>query len=129
MQDPIQTGMVVKGKVTGIQSYGAFVSIGNDRQGLIHISEITDRYVQNIRDYLNVGDEVTVKVLSVDEKSGKISLSLKALEQQADKMTIHFNKIGNHRFNGNPDDHGFQPLKEKLKEWIEQSGVKRAMKK
>ncbi|WAA11820.1 S1 domain-containing post-transcriptional regulator GSP13 [Fervidibacillus halotolerans] len=129
MVDLIQAGMVVKGRVTGIQSYGAFVSIGNNQQGLIHISEITDRYVQNIRDYVNVGDEVTVKVLSVDEKSGKISLSLKALEEENGTMTIHLKKTGKTRLKENPGDHGFEPLKEKLKEWIEQSGVKRTMKK
>ena len=81
MNDQIEVGNIVKGKVTGIQPYGAFVSLSEDRQGLVHISEITNGFVRDIQDYVNVGDEVSVKVLSIDEESGKISLSLKAVTE------------------------------------------------
>lgn len=79
MNEKIEVGSIVKGKVSGIQPYGAFIAIGEDRQGLIHISEITNGYVKDIHDYLEVGDEVSVKVIAIDEESGKISLSLKAV--------------------------------------------------
>lgn len=128
MASPIKAGNVVNGKVTGIQPYGAFVSIGENKQGLIHISEITDAYVKDIRDHLQVGDTVTVKILNVDEATGKISLSLKALEK-GEKIPDYAKTEGNKGPIENSNDRGFRPLKEKLKEWIEQSRVDRAMKK
>lgn len=76
----VEVGQVVKGKVTGIQSFGAFVALdGENTQGLVHISEISNTYVKDINDFLKVGQEVEVKVIKVDEASHKISLSIRAL--------------------------------------------------
>ncbi|MFX3622894.1 MAG: S1 domain-containing post-transcriptional regulator GSP13 [Ectobacillus sp.] len=109
-----QQGMIVKGKVTGIQGYGAFVALDEATQGLIHISEITNGYVKDIRDFLNVGDEIEAKILSVDEENGKISLSLKAAQAPPLKVqtTMRVPK---------PASDGFNTLREKLNEWIAQS--------
>ena len=63
----VEVGAKVKGKVTGITNFGAFVDIGNNTTGLVHISEISDKYVKDIHDILTVGDEVTVKVMSVGD--------------------------------------------------------------
>ncbi|WP_033843174.1 S1 domain-containing post-transcriptional regulator GSP13 [Geobacillus icigianus] len=110
----IKRGAIVKGKVTGIQPYGAFVQLEGGTQGLIHISEISHQFVKDVRDYVSVGDEVTVKVLDVDGKTGRASLSLKALEPYREKTKRHVRiKM--------PLGSGFRPLKEKLREWIEQS--------
>ncbi len=67
---------IVKGKVTGVTKFGAFVAIEGNKNGMVHISEITDSYVKDINDHIHVGDEVEAMVISVDE-NGKIGLSIK----------------------------------------------------
>lgn len=121
MNEKIQVGSVVRGKVTGIQPYGAFIELGKDRQGLVHISEITHGYVKNIHDYFQVGEEVTVKILAIDEASGKISLSLKALTEAGQGMKDHKDDRNRLEILLNSSGQGFNSLKEKLVEWIEQS--------
>lgn len=123
MAEKIEVGNVVTGKVTGIQPYGAFVSLDENRQGLIHISEITNGYVRDINDYVKVGDKVKVKVLSVDEEAGKIGLSLRATEEAPVQQEAPKGKRP-HRKAFNPvteTPHGFNTLKHKLQEWIQQS--------
>lgn len=72
----LEPGKIVTGKVTGISPFGAFVSLGEGKTGLVHISEVALTYVKNIGDFLKENDEVKVKIISIDE-SGKISLSIK----------------------------------------------------
>ncbi len=72
----IEVGSKLQGKVTGITNFGAFVELGEGKTGLVHISEVADKYVKDINDFLSVGDEVTVKVINV-QKDGKIGLSIK----------------------------------------------------
>lgn len=73
---PVQVGEIVEGKVTDIMDYGVFVKLADNKSGLVHISEVSREYVQDIHTVLNVGDTVKVKILGIDEK-GKISLSIK----------------------------------------------------
>ena len=75
----IEVGGVVEGTVTGITKFGAFVDLAGGKVGLIHISEVADVYVNDVKDFLKVGQQVKVKVLSVDE-NGKIGLSIKRLQ-------------------------------------------------
>ena len=72
------SGMRLNGTVRNIVDFGAFVDIGVHQDGLVHISELADRYVKHPLDVVKVGDIVNVKVLSIDEKRGKIALSMKA---------------------------------------------------
>ncbi|MDF2909207.1 MAG: ribosomal protein [Sporolactobacillus laevolacticus] len=72
----IEAGSKLKGKVSGITNFGAFVDLPDGKTGLVHISEVADRYVKDIHDVLSVGDEVTVKVLQV-APDGKIGLSIR----------------------------------------------------
>ncbi|UAK16010.1 S1 domain-containing RNA-binding protein [Sporolactobacillus terrae] len=72
----IEAGSKLKGKVSGITNFGAFVDLPGGKTGLVHISEVADRYVKDIHDVLSVGDEVTVKVLQV-APDGKIGLSIR----------------------------------------------------
>ncbi|MFK5676665.1 MULTISPECIES: S1 domain-containing RNA-binding protein [unclassified Ligilactobacillus] len=72
----IEVGQKVTGKVTGITNFGAFVDLGDNQTGLVHISEVSDKYVKDVHDVLTEGDEVTVKVLSVGD-DGKIGLSIR----------------------------------------------------
>lgn len=70
-------GMELKGTVRNIVDFGAFVDIGVHQDGLVHISQLSDRFVKHPLDVVKVGDIVNVKVLSIDEKRGKIALTMK----------------------------------------------------
>lgn len=72
----IEVGAKLEGKVTGITNFGAFVDLSGGVTGLVHISEIADNYVKDVKDHLKLDDVVTVKVINVD-KDGKIGLSIK----------------------------------------------------
>jgi S1 RNA binding domain protein len=72
----IDVGSIVEGVVTGITNFGAFIELPDRVTGLVHISEVADAYVKDVRDYLKEQDHVKVKVIHVDEK-GKIGLSIK----------------------------------------------------
>ncbi|MGK2946330.1 MAG: polyribonucleotide nucleotidyltransferase [Candidatus Malihini olakiniferum] len=73
----IEVGHAYQGKVTRIVDFGAFVAIGGGKEGLVHISQIADKHVEKITDYLQMGQEVLVKVLEVD-RQGRVRLSIKA---------------------------------------------------
>ncbi|MFD0962112.1 S1 domain-containing RNA-binding protein [Paenibacillus chungangensis] len=72
----IEVGAKLEGKVTGITHFGAFVDLSGGVTGLVHISEIADNYVKDVKDHLKLDDVVKVKVINVD-KDGKIGLSIK----------------------------------------------------
>ncbi|GHH97675.1 S1 domain-containing post-transcriptional regulator GSP13 [Neobacillus kokaensis] len=124
MTGNIETGSIITGKVTGIQPYGAFVAIDENTQGLVHISEITHGYVKDIHEHLKVGDEIKVKVLSVDEEAGKIGLSIKATEEspaQAVRAKKPRRRQAAAIIPEGEGQQGFNTLKDKLQEWIDQS--------
>ena len=72
----LNVGSIVDGKVTGITKFGAFVSLPEGRSGLVHISEIAYAYVNEVSDYLSVGQEVKVRIVGIDD-NGRINLSIK----------------------------------------------------
>lgn len=80
----IEAGSILQGKVSGIAPFGAFVEFEEGKSGLVHISEVSDEYVDDVNKHLKVGQEVKVKVLSVDPQ-GKISLSIKKAADKKDK--------------------------------------------
>jgi len=71
----IEIGSIVEGVVTGITNFGAFVELPDGKTGLVHISEVADAYVRDVKDYLKDKDRVKVKVIAIDK--GKIGLSIK----------------------------------------------------
>ena len=75
-----EVGSILEGKVTSIMKFGAFVSLGNGRSGLVHISEIANTFVNDVHDFLQEGQEVRVKVIAIDP-TGKISLSVKRAQE------------------------------------------------
>ena len=77
----LEVGQIVEGKVSGITGFGAFIDLPGGETGLVHISEVARNYVKDINEHLTVGQEVKVKVLSLDEK-GKISLSIKKAQER-----------------------------------------------
>ena len=77
----IEVGSVVEGKVTRITNFGAFVDLEDGNSGLIHISEVSDEYVNSVSDFLEEGQTVQAKVVNIDA-NGKIALSIKKLKLQ-----------------------------------------------
>ena len=75
-----EIGKILEGKITSITKFGAFVALPDSVSGMIHISEISDSFVKDINEFLQVGQKVRVRICSVDEK-GRIALSLKQVEK------------------------------------------------
>jgi ribosomal protein S1 len=75
----LKTDQVYDGKVTRLENFGAFVSIGAEREGLVHISELSHDYIKHPSDVVKVGDDVQVKVLGFNRRKRRIDLSMKAL--------------------------------------------------
>lgn len=111
-------GQRVRGKVTGIQPYGVFVSIDEETQGLIHISELKHGYIKNITDVVNKGDEVEVVIMDIDEYSKKISLSLRSLQKP--KYHPFSNRRNISRY-GRKTGLGFKSIDKKMPQWVEQA--------
>jgi S1 RNA binding domain protein len=76
----VEVGKIVEGKVSGITNFGAFVQLPEGKTGLVHISEVAEEYVKDIRSHLKENQVVKVKIISVD-KNGKISLSIKKAQE------------------------------------------------
>lgn len=103
-------GKIVKGHVTGIESYGIFMSFDEYYTGLIHISEISDNFVRNINDYVEIGETIKAKILEVDNINYQLKLSIKDI---------------NYRINNNKNvpiketGTGFGILSDNLQKWLD----------
>jgi S1 RNA binding domain protein len=84
-QTNIEPGQILEGRVQGITTFGAFIELPGGEVGLVHISEIADTYVKDIKDFIREGDTVGVKVLSVAGK--KIGLSIKQAAPPKEEKT------------------------------------------
>lgn len=101
-------GDIVKGKVTGIENYGIFLLVNKDYTGLIHISEMSEKFVKSVFDYVQLGEMINVKVLEVDEKNKKMKLTIKNFDYKIeDKKELE-------------DKNGFSPLRNILPKWIKE---------
>src|SRR5690606_1014213 len=78
-------GQVVEGKVTGITNFGAFVELSPGTTGLVHISEVADVYVKDIKDFVQLNDQVKVKILSM--QNGKIGLSIRQAQPKPSRQS------------------------------------------
>ncbi len=76
----LEVGAIYEGKVTGLTNFGAFVSLPDGKSGMVHISEVSNGFVKDIKEFLKEGQDVKVKVLSISEE-GKISLSIRKAEE------------------------------------------------
>lgn len=127
MSTQYKNGDIVKGKVSGIQPYGAFIALDENTQGLVHISEIKHGFVRNIHEVLTIGQEVMVKIVTVDKEDNKISLSIRALEKSVSEQN-HANRRASIIEEAMKNE-GFDTLKDKLKQWILQSENEEQLKK
>lgn len=111
-------GDIVNGTVTGIQDYGVFVSLNDQEQGLIHISECAHGFVKNVNDLFKIGQKVKVIVLDIDEYSKKISLSVRGLSPDPNVTSKWHRK---HYWTNRRLDYGYKPIGENMPAWLEQA--------
>lgn len=107
----LKEGAVVTGEVVSIKPFGAFIKLESGETGLVHISQISNKYVEKVEDVLQVGETVKAKVLSIDS-SGKISLSMKAL-LSADRPRRADRRSGSRKPPGDFED--------MMKKWLKSS--------
>jgi|LSQX01.3.fsa_nt_gb S1 RNA binding domain protein len=89
---PVSVGDIIEGTVTGITNFGAFMQLPGGKSGLVHISEISNDYVEKVSEYLKKGQKIKVKVLSIND-DGKISLSIRQAKPKTNKpVEIEWNK-------------------------------------
>lgn len=82
----LEKDKVVKGKVVELEKFGAYVDIGAEKPGLVHISELTHGYVKSASDVVSVGEEVEVKILDFNRRKRQIKLSMRAMEPEMDSI-------------------------------------------
>lgn len=104
-----EKGKIITGQVTGIEKYGIFVSLDQFYSGLIHISEISDGFVKDVNDYVNIGETIKAKVVEIDDDAYHVKLSIKDINYRLVKKTnSKLKEVAR----------GFSPLEEKLDGWI-----------
>ena len=101
---------IINCKVSGIETYGVFVVVDKKYTGLIHISEVSNEFVRDINDYVKVGDNIFAKIISIDEESKQMKLSIK---------DIDFANTGLERDEIDSSAE-FKSLKENLPIWMEE---------
>ena len=80
--EEFKIGNIVECEVTRILSYGAFVKLNNDVDGLVHVSELTSKHIENPGQVVHIGDKIKAKVIDIDESKHRVSLSLKDAAQE-----------------------------------------------
>ena len=108
-----QVGQLIVGKVYNVKPYALFMSFEGGATGLLHISEISDSFVRDIEKYGSIGDEIKVKVLSIDKENGFLRVSYKQVPPEET-----FSSHTNQRRLPTVTEEEFLPLKEKLDGWI-----------
>ena len=111
-------GDVLTGTITGIQSYGVFVSLDEKTQGLIHISECKHGYMENLQEFVKVGDVIQAKIIDIDEFTHKISLSMRALQHIDTPSEPVKRKRRKKRYTPSI---GFVSLEQQMPKWIEEA--------
>ena len=105
--DKIEVNKIVEGQITGVTKQGVFVSLQDHYTGMIHISEVSNKYIVDLEKKFKIGDLIKVKVISIDEDKLQVKLSLKKIKYQ--KKAIK--KIKETKL-------GFEPLFKQLPLWI-----------
>ena len=116
----IEIGSIVEGKVVRVKPFGAILLVGDNVQGLVHISHISDSFVQDINDHIGVGDIVNVKVLSIDTANNRLALSIKdAVDKDLSAPTPS-------RESAPPPPDATQIFEDKFKEWLKSANERQA---
>jgi len=96
MNELLKPGNIIIGEVNGFQKYGIFLRLKNDYNGMIHISEISDKFVSNLNLYARKGDKLLCKILEVNHATKKVKLSIKNLDDKNKthkKQNLKFKKL------------------------------------
>ena len=110
----MKIGDKITGTISGIQTYGVFVKLDEEHQGLIHISELKHGFVADLNDKYKVGDKVSVIVMGIDEYNQKISLSMRALQTvKLGRPILHKHFWTNYR-----DKIGYKTIAQHKNEWV-----------
>lgn len=115
----LKIGQKLTGKVTGIQPYGIFVQLDDHTQGLVHISEVTHTYVENIKKIHKIGEMVDVVVLDIDEYSKKVSLSIRAAHPI--RLSKSKKKKYHPRYSNLKSEVGFKSIEDRMPTWIDET--------
>lgn len=110
-------GDIIEGQVTGIQPYGAFISLDDHTQGLVHISEVQSGYTKNIHNFLEIGQVVKVQIIDIDEYTKKISLSLRTLAEYPAESPYHRKRY----FTNRNKNIGFRSLEKSMPKWTNEA--------
>ena len=116
-------GEIHEGTITGIQPYGAFVLFPNGQQGLIHISEISSRFVRSINDYVQIGKMVRVKIIGEDAQNHYLRLSLKQTVER-ERQIVRRPPVSKRKRKNDDEAKDFQALADHLDQWIEDAWKK-----
>ena len=119
----LKEGMEISGTVRNVIDFGVFVDIGVHQDGLVHISQISENYIKHPSDVLKVGEQVKVKVLSVDTVKKKISLTMKTSEMPhglsvQNQKTDKERKEGRERANKNRENTKKEMSNEEMKAYL-----------
>jgi S1 RNA binding domain protein len=104
----LEIGTIAEGKVTGITKFGAFVELEPGTSGMVHISEVANRYINDISEVLTVGQNVNVKIISVSD-DGKIALSIKKTEPVSNHGRFPDSPVGQREDYNNNDSNNSRP--------------------
>ena len=110
-------GDLLIGKVVNVRPYAIFLSFEENTSGLLHISEISDSFIRDIEKFASVGDQIKVKIISIDSNNGFLRVSLKRVPED-ERFSTHSNK---ERKPITVNKEEFMPLEEKLGEWISET--------
>lgn len=113
-----EIGDIIEGTVSGVQTYGVFVQLDDDTQGLVHISECRHGFVDDIQEEYKVGERVKVQVIDVDEYTHQISLSIRSLKHlNTPPFPAKFRKPRRKRYN----QPGFKSVDKAMPGWIKEA--------
>lgn len=105
----IKVGDIVKGQVTGVTLYGVFVTLNDDYTGMVHISEVSNKFVPNLVKKFQIGDIISVKVLDIDESKMQVKLSIKEIDFKIENKASAIKEKGT----------GFEIIKDNFNSWVD----------
>ena len=107
--DDFKVGDIVKGQVTGVTKYGVFMSFEDDYSGLVHISEVSNKYVKDLKERFMVGDIIRAKIIEIDKEKNHLKLSIKEIDPKVKTSKSKIEESGL----------GFELLETNLPIWVE----------
>ena len=115
----VEVGSIVEGKVTGVKKFGAFVLLPDGKTGMVHISEVSNEYIQELSTVLTEGQQVKVKVMSISPE-GKIALSIKRTQPRPKPTRADTGRVWQPRVQPQKEDMSFEDMMARFKSQSEE---------